>query len=211
MHRLSSFFWLLLITGFFVCHAPAPGRTEDLPEVRVALVSYGETPARVLASLEPLARLLQTKTKGNAKLIFAVGTYADVISWIEQEKVDAAVVTPGVAAYLAARKGQNAAKHWRYLLSEENPDNGSVCLTVKGSPLSSVDDLKREAAQKNVQFLFVDPLSVSGRILPERALRHLGISIPPDAREYTSSHGTSLQKILAERTGATGHKNYFVI
>jgi len=178
----------------------APARAE-LPEIRVALVSYGETPAREVRELEPLARRLEQAARGKARLAFAFGSYADVVSWVDQEKVDAAIVTPGVLGYLVDRARRTGRQEWKYLGSEKAADsNRAVCVTPRGSALRSVADVKAAQEKGGVEFLFVDLLSVSGRILPQLALKRAGVDIPPQDILYTSAHGTSLQKLLREKS-----------
>jgi predicted acylesterase/phospholipase RssA/ABC-type phosphate/phosphonate transport system substrate-binding protein len=173
----------------------------DLPEIRVALVSYGETPAREVRQLEPLAKRLEAATRGKARLLFAFGSYADVVSWVDQEKVDAAIVTPGVLGYLVDRARRTGRQEWRYLGSETVAGgNRAVCVTPRDSALKTVADVKAAQGAGGVEFLFVDLLSVSGRILPQLALKRAGVGIPAEDILYTSAHGTSLQKLLAERS-----------
>jgi len=187
----------LLALSILIAAAPASAR--KLPEIRVAMVSYGETPARVVGELEPLARRLEKAARGRANLLFAFGTYGDVVSWVELGKVDAAIVTPGVLGYLV-HHSSGAAATWRYLGSEKTPaDNHAACVTAADSPLKTLDDVRAAQAAGGAEFLFVDLLSVSGRILPQIALERAGINIAPEDVLYTSSHGTSLQKLLAER------------
>ena len=176
----------------------APARASESPEVRVALVSYGEAPTREVEALEPLARRLKDLLRGKARVSFAFGTYADVIAWVEAEKVDAAVVTAGVLGYLNARAEKSGSRTWRYLGSDRSAEQSrSVCVTRKGSGLASVTALKDRPG--GVEFLFVDPLSVSGRILPQSALKRAGVRVASRDIAYTSSHGTSLGKLLAEK------------
>jgi predicted acylesterase/phospholipase RssA/ABC-type phosphate/phosphonate transport system substrate-binding protein len=182
--------------------AATPSSARKWTEIRVAMVSYGETPAREMSELEPLARRLEAAARGRATLVFAFGSYGDVASWVEQGKVDAAIVTPGVLGYLVHSSSADARATWRYLGSEKAPaDNHAACVVPADSPLKTIDDVKAAQANGGVEFLFVDLLSVSGRILPQTALERAGVSVDPDDVLFTSSHGTSLRKLLAERGG----------
>jgi predicted acylesterase/phospholipase RssA/ABC-type phosphate/phosphonate transport system substrate-binding protein len=51
-------------------------------------------------------------------------------------------------------------------------DYRAMAAVREDSPLNNYADLKREAEQGNVMFLFIDPLSTSGRVLPEYFLRY---------------------------------------
>ena len=75
----------------------------------------------------------------------------------------------------------------------------AVCVVAESSLLRSVDDLRRAAGEVRVQFLFVHPLSVSGRIAPEFALREVGINPAQAQVEYTYSHSNSL-RLLSEHS-----------
>jgi predicted acylesterase/phospholipase RssA/ABC-type phosphate/phosphonate transport system substrate-binding protein len=75
-------------------------------------------------------------------------------------------------------------------------DYRAMAAVRKDSPLRGYDDLRREAERGNVRFLFVDPLSASGRVLPEFFLRH-----QPEA-------GRRIENFtLTEREGEPGGQN----
>jgi predicted acylesterase/phospholipase RssA len=170
------------------------------PVLHLALVSSGEAPERELRSLEPLAQRVRSSVAGRARVVVAFGSYADVISWIEQEKVDGAVVTPGVLALLEARAERSGRRTWRYVGSERTSEGDrSVCVVPEGSPIGGIEKLKLAVQRGEAEVLFADPLSVTGRIMPQRALRRLGVPVSSRDILYTSSHGTSLQMLAAER------------
>jgi hypothetical protein len=63
----------------------------------------------------------------------------------------------------------------------------AVCLVAADTPLRTVDDLKREAGRRHVQYLFSHPLSLPGRVAPELALRRAGIL--PDRTQINYTYG----------------------
>jgi predicted acylesterase/phospholipase RssA len=69
----------------------------------------------------------------------------------------------------------------------------TVCVVADDSPLRTFDDLNRAAHTDRVEWLFVHPLSVSGRIVPEFVLRQEGLAPAPQRVRYTHSHTESLR------------------
>lgn len=129
-------------------------------DVRVGLLSFEDKPARL-----------------GVKARFATGTYGELLHWIENDMVDAAVVTPGVYARVDGSK-------WEYLGSFPDTDGRSVWLKRKGTdPLQDPE---------KVQILAVDPLSVSGFLNPVAAL---GFKPRPDQLRFTYSHSASLKEL----------------
>lgn len=132
----------------------------------------------------------------------ALGSYSDVFDWYSRDLVDLAFLTPTLVANLrtalrgAEGVGQGVderlsalyvASHDSASISGEDPaawthaagpgepprfDYRVMAAVREDSPLKDYADLKREADQGRVSFLFIDPLSASGRVLPEYFLRH---------------------------------------
>ena len=135
------------------------------------------------------------------------GTYGDVLHWIDQDWVDVALLTPGV--YSAILRG--GASKMEYLVAiglkpiEKSSDLSyryqyqSACIVAKNSSIKTVQDLK-SAVQGGAKLLFVHPLSVSGRIAPEFALKRAGIDLAKAQIIYTYSHNNSIR--MVEGTGA---------
>jgi predicted acylesterase/phospholipase RssA len=136
----------------------------------------------------------------------AAGTYGDVLHWLERGFVDLALLTPGVFAeslrdYEAFRHGPG----YDYLVTVGFPpaqtpwaaddrrragsqfEYRSVCLVAADSPVRTIGDLQREAGNDNLQYLFVHPYSMSGRIAPQLALRRAGILPDRPHISYTYS------------------------
>jgi predicted acylesterase/phospholipase RssA/ABC-type phosphate/phosphonate transport system substrate-binding protein len=183
-------------------------QVETPVDVRVGIVAYQDF-QHDFPNYESLLNELAKKSATRFKFHLAPGTYAEVLHWIERGSIDVAVLSPGVFAetqkakvptfrYLATM-GRGAATsplarpdrktpgpHFRYR---------SVCVVAKGSTLQNVGDLKQAADEGGIQFLFVDPLSVSGRIAPQFALKQIGIQPDNDQVEFTSSHSNSLRLV----------------
>jgi predicted acylesterase/phospholipase RssA len=183
---------------------------QQAPEVdvHVGIVTYQD----FQLDLPRYQKLLDNLTgdKGSKKRFqfqLAPGTYAEVLHWIERGLVDAAVLSPGVFAetqkakvppfrYLATL-GRGPATSPLALPDRKKPglhyQYRSACIVAADSSLQNAGDLKKAADAGEVQFLFVDPLSVSGRIVPQFALKRIGIVPRTDQVEYTYSHSNSLR------------------
>jgi predicted acylesterase/phospholipase RssA/ABC-type phosphate/phosphonate transport system substrate-binding protein len=190
----------------------APTLPDDpgpLLDVRVGIVAYQDFQHELSRYQELLSKLARKK---HVRFRVAPGTYGEVLRWIDRGLVDLAVLSPGVFA--ETQKGGQGPR-CRYLATlGRGPAHGplalpdrrkpglhyqyrAACVVAAGSSLHSAADLKEAADAGRVQFLFVDPLSVSGRIAPQFALKQIGIEPAGDAVEYTYSHSNSL-RLLAE-------------
>ncbi len=196
---------------------------HDTP-IRVAVVAYEDFQARLDHWQQILARI---GSAGEARLEFrlAVGTYGDVLHWVEDAHVDVAVLTPGVFAltfspdgsepadcvYLATAGVPAAVSAWA---SEERREPGyhfatrAVCVVAADAALKDEHDLRRAGAADELEYLFVHPLSLSGRIAPEFALRRLGLSPAEERIHCTYSHTTSLRELC--RPGGARRRVAFV-
>lgn len=87
----------------------------------------------------------------------------------------------------------------------------SVCIVREDSRIKTAEDIRRlalpesghaagaEAERHKIKFFFVDPLSVSGYILPERMLSEkYGIDMSKQEVEWTYDFGQSLRELAAE-------------
>ena len=201
--------WSLVLAGMTLQQADArPGKPAI--DVRVGIVAYQDSRADMDRYREQLSRLA-SGSEVPLQIRFALGTYGDVVHWMDRKLIDVAVMSPGVFA--ETLKIGTGSERWRYLgtlglLPAESPlagderrrpgyhfDYRSVCVVSARSSLGGMDDLRRAAEHGGVQFLFVHPLSVSGRIAPEFALRQLGIRPRPEDIEYTYSHSNSLRLV----------------
>lgn len=118
------------------------------------------------------------------KVVFrlALGSYSDVLDWYSKDLIDLALLT--AAPVVDLRKTLPPAALEDYYIANHASDYSSqplrfdyqaMCVVEQDSPVKNFADLKDRAQKGKVNFLFVDPLSASGRILPEFLLRKYGI------------------------------------
>jgi predicted acylesterase/phospholipase RssA/ABC-type phosphate/phosphonate transport system substrate-binding protein len=205
----------LLLLGPF----EAAAATSDQSVLRVGVIAY-ENPAR---KIEEADQLLAPRGAGERrlagrKLQYAVGTYAEVLDWISNSLVDIARLPPGAfAETIAAGNHKPGAIHCRYLVTQGKPswektqwsnhqqrdagppytstDYNSVCLVRQDAGIATWADLLAKARQKQVQFIFIDPLSASGALVPMRILIEEKIDFR-STMEYSWGHADSLDFIL---------------
>lgn len=180
-------------------------------EVRVGIVAYEDFHAE-LRHFDELFFELSRQDPGLSFQV-AVGSYGEVLHWIEKQRIDLAVLTPGAFAslfpsggspdpmfcdYLATLRLPSATSKWA---SNERREEGhsisyrSVGLVAESSTLKSIDDLRTASDKGNVEYLFVHPLSVSGRAAPLEALRRVGLYPEPDQIRFTYSHSQSVRML----------------
>jgi predicted acylesterase/phospholipase RssA/ABC-type phosphate/phosphonate transport system substrate-binding protein len=201
-------------------------------EVRVGVVAYQDFD-RQAADFERLFADLATSLERPVSFQLAIGTYGDIIHWLDKGSIDVALLTPGVFAE-ALRSESSARPACTYLASHLLPpaqvatvatppqdlssrgvqpavpreaDKGkavsyrdryhAVCVAAERSPLKTIDDVRRAWQAGRVRFVFVDPLSASGRIAPTFALKRAGIEPAPDEVEFSYSHTNSLRALAA--------------
>ncbi|MGH7138778.1 MAG: PhnD/SsuA/transferrin family substrate-binding protein, partial [Pirellulales bacterium] len=177
-------------------------------EVRVGVVAYQDL-ARGTADFEELFRELAESLDRPVQFRLTMGTYGDIIYWLDKGMVDVALLTPGAFA-AAVREERSGSPRCEYLASRLVPhaaDNGgpanyrdsyhAVCVTAEGSSLRTIDDVRRSWEGGRARFVFVDPLSASGHIAPSFALRKIGIDPAPEEVEYSYSHTNSLRLLAA--------------
>jgi predicted acylesterase/phospholipase RssA len=179
-------------------------------DVRIGVVAFED----FRAEQNRFSALLGELSRRDPELRFqiAVGTYGDVLYWIGRRQIDVAVLSPGVFAellgsqrdgsgqpsfeYLATLNLPSATSPWA---SDDRRKTGSydwyrpVCLVADTSPLKSIDDLRRMAANGQAEFLFVHPLSASGHRAAEFALRKAGIETAKSVTRYSYSHSESIR------------------
>jgi hypothetical protein len=180
---------LTLLTLLCLLGIPA---AADPATLRVGILSFedpDDLPRQLSQQAEALERALHLRAT------FAVGTYGELLHWLQHDLVDVAVVNGGLFSRLPRDK-------WQYLgsaqTSRHDPAYLSVCLARKDSQLSNANDLK--AAGSHLQLLAVDPLSLSGYIHPLAALKAVGVPLQPEQIRFTHSHNNAL-RCLADSTG----------
>ncbi|MCY3023628.1 MAG: patatin-like phospholipase family protein, partial [Planctomycetota bacterium] len=98
--------------------------------------------------------------------------------------------------YLASESLKPASLPWASAARKAGPTSAgyqSLCLVHKDSPLKSLADLRAAAGKGQVQFLLVDPLSISGAIVPLLALKSERVPVEAGSVEYSYSHARSLE------------------
>jgi ABC-type phosphate/phosphonate transport system substrate-binding protein/predicted acylesterase/phospholipase RssA len=185
-------------------------------ELRIGVIGW-ESPDSQKAKFEQLFRRLSTSTGKSFHIRLAVGTYGEVLHWVDRGLVDLAVLTP--AAYCQTKPLRDSADApnceyvatWRKykpnawgqpVPTAAHPtawvdDYRLVCRVREKSGIKTIDDLVERASRKQARFLFVDPLSASGRIVPMLVLNKLGIPYQ-DQMAYTYSHDDSLAMLLKD-------------
>ncbi|HJT33846.1 MAG TPA: PhnD/SsuA/transferrin family substrate-binding protein [Pirellulales bacterium] len=189
-------------------------------EVRVGVVAF-EDSARTAGDYERLFEELTAEVERPVSFRLAIGTYGDVLYWLEKELVDVAVLTPGVfvRALELRRRGRPACQFLASrrlppvegsLLADDEaagPATGyrdryrSVCVVREDSPLETLGDVRGALAADRLRLVFVDPLSASGRIAPMAALNEIGVRPNQRQVEYSYSHTNSLRLLKAASDG----------
>jgi predicted acylesterase/phospholipase RssA len=201
-----------LVLFFLLAAHGQPGRAAEIG-VRVGVVANQDFD-RSAADLERLFDDLGKSTEQTVRFHLAIGTYGDVISWLDKQLIDIALLTPGV--FVEALKTDRAATpRCQYLASKLLPPTESVeeggaaaaapyrdsyhaaCLTAERSPLRNIDDVRRAWQAGRLRFVFVDPLSASGHIAVAFALIEAGIRPSPEQIEYSYSHTNSMRRLGA--------------
>lgn len=171
-------------------------------EVRVGVVAYQDFD-RGAAEFECLFGELAAAIDREVVFQLTIGTYGDILYWLDKCLIDVALLTPGVFA-AALRNERSGTPRCQYLASrllppEKDGQAGQrhsyrgVCVAAERSPLKTIADVRRAWKAGRVRFVFVDPLSASGRIAPAHALKAAGMTPSPAEVEYSYSHTNSLR------------------
>jgi phosphonate transport system substrate-binding protein len=129
--------------------------------------------------------------------IINVSGYAPTIEAMHTGKVDIAAFGP--MGYLIASQKAGA----EAIVASGNPDHtvgsyNTIIAVPKESPLHSIADLKAHA--KDTVFMFVDPASTSGYLIPRAYLQSIGINPDTDFKKVVFS-GTHIAGILTIKAG----------
>jgi len=183
-------------------------------DVRVGIVAYEDFHDEYAQFAGIFAEIARRDPQLHFRL--AVGSYGHVLHWLDRQQIDVAILTPGVFAgllrshndswqlescdYLATVQLPAARSPWA---SRARRSPGffnsyqSVCLVGQASSIETREELCRRAGEGDVEFLFVHPLSVSGRAAPREALRRTGITLEGLPARFTYSHSQSLRMLVA--------------
>jgi predicted acylesterase/phospholipase RssA/ABC-type phosphate/phosphonate transport system substrate-binding protein len=157
--------------------------------LRIGVVSY-DSPQTIYQKYEEkllrLAKAKSNKLGRDVSFKLAVGSYSEVLNWYLRGSVDVAILTPALVAELRKIYGDEELKQLYVASHAADPQPAapakpvfeyhSMCAVNEASPIMDFDDLREWARQGRVNFHFTDPLSVSGRILPEVILREQNIN-----------------------------------
>lgn len=189
---LPIFIALLLANA----HAPARLYAADggppPQELRVGLVAWDESvPAGEISRLE------RSEFHGRFALREARGTYAEVLHWLRRGLVDIALLTPGsYAELLTSEAGLPADKRCKTIAySDFYLPTRTRCIVSKASPIQSLNDIRTVVKANQAKLIFVDPLSITGRVVPQHSIQRDGTVIPADAIRYSYSHAHSLEMV----------------
>lgn len=191
--------------------ASAPSDTEPI-DIRVGIVAYEDFQEEYIQFESIFAEFSRRDPGMRFKL--AVGTYGHVLHWLDRQQIDIAILTPGVFAglltsdngnwkprlceYLATVQLPAATSRWASKQRRETAfanSYQSVCLVAADSPIKTLDDVREMASRNELEFLFVHPLSVSGRAVPMEALRRAGIHTDGTPCRFTYSHSQSIRML----------------
>jgi len=202
-----------VFVAILVVRTATPGhqlRADDArlgQPLRIAVLAY-EDRIREMHLIEQSLGELRAAAEVEEPFQLARGTYADVLHWLDTGAVDLAVVTPAI---LGKAMEQGGARRWEYLASVISPSappaSMSMAVVRDDSPIRTVDDLRALLARGEGRLLFVDPLSVSGALVPRVALAAERIPLLESRIRYTHSHTNSLRAL---RTNAGDDSVAFV-
>ena len=201
------------------CMLPSSQLDKAPIDVRVGIVAYEDFREEYRQFESIFAEF--TRRDPTLRFQLAVGSYGHVIHWLDRQQIDVAILTPGVFAgllaetpnglqprlckYLATVQLPAAKSHWASAARRTTTfadSYQSVCLVADESPIENIEDLQRLAKAKQLELLLVHPLSVSGRAVPEEALRRTGISLQELPTRFTYSHSQSIRMLHDPEHGA---------
>ena len=191
------------------------------PPVRVGVVAFEDFEGEFKRWNRLFAELAK-KEDSEVTFDLAVGSYGDLLHWMDKGYVDLAVLTPGVFSeyFQLGKKKQAVAEKtgFEYLATDGVPTTTSswaieerrnpgfhfsyhcVCVVPKDSPLKTFGDVLKASKAGQIECLFVNPLSASGRVLPEYVLREHQAFSSQQVR-YSYSHTESLRLLLQDDFG----------
>jgi predicted acylesterase/phospholipase RssA/ABC-type phosphate/phosphonate transport system substrate-binding protein len=191
---------------------------QEKVNVRVGIVAFQDF-QEGLDRYDRLFSDLERDSRGKLHFQLASGTYGDLLHWIDRGLVDVAVLSPGVFAEVmgssAEGKGGGTCEYLATVGLKPPAGAGAgespylyqyraACVVGDRSPLTDLRMFGKTVhgpmeLMRYFRFLFVHPLSVSGRIAPEFALQQAGIRPQQEQIRYSYSHSNSLRSINQEK------------
>jgi predicted acylesterase/phospholipase RssA/ABC-type phosphate/phosphonate transport system substrate-binding protein len=202
---------------------PTPPPAEPLV-IRVGVVNYNGSEKTFSEYQQLFARMAEGQDNPKVSFRLVDGAYDDVLEWYKSGLLNVAILSPGVVAelltapewknemaklYIASEAASPAQVYNHFAgVDRRKPgaqyDYRSICLVRKNAPVQTWEDVRALAREDRVKFVFVHPLSVSGRILPEYILRDKYQLDAHNARiEWSYDHGQSLRELAAPEEGDT--------
>ena len=185
---------LIFSSTFIVFAQPVDMRPTMV--IRVGVINYADydkTYTDKQQSFNVLAtRYNKSPAASDTRISFrvSVGSYDDILEWYKNGLIDVAILSPGPTAELVSTPNNEEIQNL-YIATistkPAQPDNVlasparrknedqvtyySMCIVSSRSNIHTWEQLHSLIKEKKVEFLFVHPLSASGRILPEYVLR----------------------------------------
>lgn len=102
---------------------------------------------------------------------YTVGTYAEVLAWMRQGKVNIAMATPGVASYVTSTAALR--DQWKVVAQEPDPPSADVSqnagltntyssvavMASDADEYKNIEDVKKGLNNGYLKAIFIDPLS----------------------------------------------------
>lgn len=198
-----------IVTVLLLVFVPGARADESSVQIRVGLLAFE-------GQFEDWRTTLAEFAAADPRFEYrvALGTYAELLHWMEEGWVDVAVLSPALFA-LGNDAGEypGIAASFRYLATVGYTDQGlgivqssedaeeyrhtyrSVCVVPAASDLRDLKDLMTAHAAGRLVYVFGHPLSTSGRIAPEHALRTAGVVPDPERIEFSHSHTNTLVRV----------------
>lgn len=190
--------------------------------IRVGVVASEDFDAELARWRECFSSCARS-SDGRLKFRIAPGTYGDILYWMNEGLIDLAVATPAVFAENQARENGAGTLEasFEYLATlDMRPARGpwaaperkreghhytyrAMCVVPAGAPWKDFSELITDKDRDGVRFVFADPLSVSGRIAPEYAMRAAGMVPERGSVRYAFSHTGVLRLLAGAKPGIT--------
>ena len=195
-HRLlSSFCALLLLGSLLACNSNHS--TGGNPKVLHYALSLSEEELQDSSVRSELLRSYLQSQLGIPVEIVRVEGYGPTIEAMHSGKVDMA--TFGPLGYIIASKRANA----QAIVSAGTPDGSlnsyrSIIAVPKDSPIHTPEQLKADS--KDLVFLFTDPASTSGNLIPSAYLQSIGMTPDKDFKKIVFA-GSQITAALTVASG----------